>query len=351
MLAAGPWGALESLSEAADIGKRLAGFWMGSIEEVGIALEIAAGGQVSATLTSPEPVFYGGTFTPAPDDKNVVNLTLEAPEGRWTARCALRDQSKLVLTFEDGSTSECTRKATFNWSTWGTYYYLRPRPERFVEAVEAMTGEGILDKDFVNVADVTILLSQVLHQNPSQIKSWIGQINRKGRERLWNTVLWYSRTAEAAQIMMDDSGKKGRRWSQYYESGSQVVTQIDPTEPPMLDMNWGYFMATGDTTAVRNIIRAFNYGEFESAIDAWESSQKTPSDRERFAKGMAFRAAKWSVGANCARHSRVLAYCDQLLKSGDLTNQERATLAEAMSSVDVQMARARFAVDVSSKSD
>jgi len=322
----------------------LVGTWTGSTQDVRFIFEFAENGDAALTeiATNSEPTFFDGRFEPAMDNEPGVVVTLAANDRSVSVRCTVKDETILECRFDDSFSVTCTRNTDFDWELWGTYYYLRPRPERFVQAVTAMSQQGVLDREFGDIADVAILLSQILERNPSQIRGWLGEIDRTGRESLWEYILWYSRSKEAADILMEKSGNTGGRWSRHYESGAPVVYRMDPDQPNVLDMNWGCFMATGSREPVRNIIRAFNHVRYEEAIDGWERSRKTTRDRERLLKGMAFRAARWSVQANCTQHSRVLAYCDELLESGDLNAVERSTLKSILDAADIQLARARL---------
>ncbi len=188
----------------------------------------------------------------------------------------------------------------FNYEKWMTFYYQNPQPEYFVKAVKQMIQDGIFDKKSAH-PPLIAFLSQILAQNPDKINDWTSQLKEEIKlyDELWTQILLASNTKD----------KKSR-----------PVYEIFPVHPGVLDMNWGYFSATGDKRAIRNIIKAFQYNELiESA----------PSDKKLLLTSI-IKAAEWSLNSNCKQHPLVLEYCFEIFESNALTKDEKFLLGSVL---------------------
>jgi hypothetical protein len=327
------------------------GSWTGSQMSARFILELEE--NMNATLTGIsaqilrnaffEPALSHGTYEVI-EGESAAELSLIVDNRKAVYRCFLEDRTHLKCFVGTEDAIEFTKidDAEFDWSLWGTYYYLNPLPEKFTRAAIAMAKSGVLDQARHTIADLRMLMSSVMAQNPGRIGEWMREVDRDAHKTFWDDVLYYSRTKEGTDILLEEGKKKGRRFARFVEQGAPIAHEIDPEGADTIDLNWGYFFATGDTRAVHNVIRAFAHAEYEPFIEAWENSKKTRKDAKNYNLGAAYRAARWSIHANCTQHSRVLRFCDDLLQSGNVTPAESTTLSSILSSADVEMARRHY---------
>jgi hypothetical protein len=113
-----------------------------------------------------------------------------------------------------------------------------------------------------------------------------------------------------------------------------LTKEID--SPSVLDMLWGYFFATGDEAPIRRIVSALNYSEYAGALDRYETSKKTPDDRNQAYYDAIFRAAVSSLSTTWRQHPRIKEICDGLLKDNKLSPTETQLLKQMLANLNAE---------------
>ena len=293
-----------------------------------------------------EPTFSKGSYHSKEGEESSFSVELSRNRNAFTLSGEAKDPDTLEVSFDGEQTVLFNRLQAeeFDWQLWGTYYYLNPRPSKFPVAANRMHDEGVLEQPRHVIADLRMLMAATLGRNPDQVTAWMSLIDRSTHKEFWDDVLYYSNTIAGTDILLKEGRGKGSRWERFIKKGAPVPYEINPESADTVDLNWGYFFATGDTRSIRNIIGALKYAEYLPAVEAWQSSKKSKSDARRFNLGAAFQSAIWSVQSNCTQHRKVLEYCDQLLTSGKLHKDERIHLQAILQSREVNQARNHYAM-------
>jgi hypothetical protein len=203
-------------------------------------------------------------------------------------------------------------------SEWLTYYYLHPKPQLVVSAVQFMSTQGHLQEGHAQTP-FCVFLAQVFAANTSEIDTWFGQL-RKGTEDEKSAlalVLWMVETGDNKD-MLTSLGKDGSAGFQNY-----VHDLLADHRPPdlihdeirnagFLDALWASFFASGDERYVKRIISALPLVQEKG-------------DVQRMLIG---GAARWSLASNAYQHPKVMEICEAQLK--ELPADQRAALAEVI---------------------
>ena len=109
--------------------------------------------------------------------------------------------------------------------------------------------------------------------------------------------------------------------------------------PVVLDALWAFYFATGDHRAVRRIVAALDYMSDFGAAKSYAHTKKTDADKARALRDGIFQAASWSLESLISQHGPLKAFCGDLVRSGDLTPNERCALAIILAKLDPTMWR------------
>jgi len=202
-------------------------------------------------------------------------------------------------------------------SEWLTYYYLHPRPDLVVSAIQFMSAQGELRKGNAQTP-FCVFLANVFTANAAKIDTWFGEL-RSGPEDQQSAlalVLWMTGT-DSSQILLKSLRKEGSASFQKYVN-ELVANDHRPnflhdeiSSPGFLDALWANFFASGDERYVKRVIAAlplFN-----------------DSDASQMLIG---GAARWSLASNAFQHPKVMQICEAQLK--DLPIDQRPALAEVI---------------------
>lgn len=125
---------------------------------------------------------------------------------------------------------------------------------------------------------------------------------------------------------------------QAFQDACHSLEFSDPYEtllfPDQLDRLWGEFFATGRYKPVRRLIDALSLAPYKETADAALENGKMPEGKDalhNFWRGMTFKAAVWSLGANCKNHRLVRQYCAWALNNEDLPANDAALLRAILS--------------------
>jgi hypothetical protein len=211
---------------------------------------------------------------------------------------------------------------------WMTSYYKSPSPEKFVPEVRSMIRAGVLKFEH-NQPPAVAFLSQVMATNPEMVPKWLEEfkdLDEKQQSIIW-AAAWYSRTTEARKFFEDKS------LDIYLEQPAPSILEMEVNNPAVLDMLWGYFMATGKEQPVRRIISAFDLSEYLGDVEGFRTSEKTERDKEKAYLGVTFKAAMWSLEQNCRQHPLVMQYCEGIYIDENLSQDQRLWLGVVLSKV------------------
>lgn len=212
---------------------------------------------------------------------------------------------------------------------WVSSYFTSPHPERFVEEVRAMSSAGYFSKESSKPPLITFL-GRVMAQNPEKLGSWM-----KGLEGLPQNdmdtlyaALWFSGTEEGKQCL------ESRGIKDYAGKNPPDVLNMEIDSPVVIDMLWGWFFATGDETAIRRVISAFNLYVHEGAMDRFKASRHTAADKRAAYQDLAFKAAQLSLLDNCTKHAEAKEIAERFYAGKTLNKAENLWLGVILAKVD-----------------
>lgn len=210
---------------------------------------------------------------------------------------------------------------------WVTHYYKAPSPDRLISEVRALSKAGVLRKSAQ--PPLVGFMSRIMKANPDHIQKWIvalSDLPQEGKDILLEAA-WYSDTKEARKYFKDHG------LSKYLKEKAPNILEMDVSSPEVLDMLWGYFMATGRKEPISRIVKAFELSKYQGALKRLKTSEKTEKVKKEAYLEATFQAACWSLESNCKQHPRVLKICEQLFVSDTLSKPERLWLAVILSKV------------------
>jgi len=201
---------------------------------------------------------------------------------------------------------------------WLTYYYLHPRPDLVVSAVQYMSGQGLLLKPNASTP-FCIFLANVFAANPAKVETWFEEL-RTGKEDQRSALaltLWRANTSGSESLLKALSKEGSAPFQQYVNElladnhhPDLLHNEID--KPGRLDALWAGFFATGDERYVKRIIGALPL--FQEKDDVGQM--------------LIGGAAKWSLASNAYQHPKVMQICEAQLK--ELPPDQQAVLAEVI---------------------
>ncbi len=197
-------------------------------------------------------------------------------------------------------------RATPAAEQWLNDYYKKPAPEQFAPAILELSESGYFDqKGHVPLA--IGFIASVFAQNPDRVNEWMDASRSLpiAHQRLLVSALWYSGNPKGADYLRAFARDCSPSLRQQILAQLDAKPSLSSTEvlsASSLNLQWGVFLATGETTPVRNIL---------AALGTNDNAQLTQDVR-------------WSLAQNAAQHQRVLAICrDELSRQ---PNAVRETL-------------------------
>lgn len=180
---------------------------------------------------------------------------------------------------------------------WLQHYYEKPAPAQFAASISELSRSGYFEQPG-HVSLAIGFISAVFRENPKRVDEWMA-LNRDlpvSHQRLLIAALWYSGLPQGR-----DSLRNSARYCEpeiRQEIGGLLATRPSLNDAPVisassLNLQWGVFLATGDSKPVRQIL---------AALGTDGNSQLSQDVR-------------WSLAQNAAQHDRVLAICrDELAR-------------------------------------
>jgi hypothetical protein len=211
-------------------------------------------------------------------------------------------------------------------SYWMSSYYKAPQPDRFVAEVRKMSKEGNLTNANTE-PPIVAFLSRVIAYNPQRIPAWmtaLADLPNNDKDTL-HKAIWYSNT-KAGNAYLKEHGV-----AKYVDKPAPNILTVEIDDASVLDMLWGYFLATGDQAPIRRIVSAASPAKHTAAPDSQKKPPKT-DDEEQACQVIRYTAA-WSLNSNCREHPRVKEICEKLLKGKDLNPTEMKFLKTIMATL------------------
>jgi hypothetical protein len=208
-------------------------------------------------------------------------------------------------------------------SEWLNYYYVHPRPDLVVSAMQFMSTQGKLQEANAKTP-YCVFLANVFAANAAKVETWFGEL-RSGPEDQKSAlalVLWMTDT-KGSQSLLKSLSKEGSPTFQEYvtelaaDDHRPDFLHDEINSPGFLDALWVSFLVSGDERYVKRVISALPL--------------INDSDTGRMLIG---GAAKWSLASNAFQHPKVMQICEAQLK--ELPDQQRAALAEVIQSAREQ---------------
>ena len=211
---------------------------------------------------------------------------------------------------------------------WMTFYYAEPQPERFVEEVRKLAALGVLatpERAFPAI----VFLGAVIAQNGHRVQAWFDALLDLGAAdlRALQDAAWLSRAPEAHAYLT----AKGLTPTTGAQQAELLDMKVDPT---VLDALWARYFATGDLRAVRKVVSALDHMTDFGAAKAYSSTAKTDADKARATRDAIFQAASWSLESLMREHAPLKDFCADLVRSGEMTANERCALAITLAKLE-----------------
>jgi len=213
----------------------------------------------------------------------------------------------LLLSFVTASSALASSSSAEQWLN---NYYQQPAPERFTSAILELSKSGYFE-EAGHVPLAIGFVATVFAQNPDKVQSWLGvsRVLPVAHQRILVSALWYSGNPKGAEYL--------RAYSRDCEPGLRAsINELLNSAPSIpnaqvqsvasMNLQWGAFLATGDTAPVRTILAALGSSNLDQDV-------------------------KWSLAQNAAQHERVLSICrDELSRQPNAVQETlRAVINDA----------------------
>lgn len=195
---------------------------------------------------------------------------------------------------------------------WLNHYYENPQPDQFVPAIYELSRNGYFEQPG-HVSQAIGFIAGVFSRNPEQIDQWV--VNLGGlpapHQRLIAAALWYSGSPKGAEYLRAYSRVVNRELRAEID-GLLVLKpslrETDVLSASSLNLQWGAFLATGDSRHIQKVLAAL--GSEEPGLNA---------------------AVLAALAEKAVAHERVYEICQAELarQPAGLRDQMRTALAEA----------------------
>jgi hypothetical protein len=203
---------------------------------------------------------------------------------------------------------------------WITHYYANPEPHRVAEAIHAASSQGFM-KNAQKASPLIGFVAGVISKNPSMAQPLAEQLISLPEVDQPALILgiWYSSHPEAKPLLKELTQfmPKHKVMIDYLLNNDRPTLLELPLEQGawVLDVLWGYFMATGDEALIVRIMSALPWINIKG-------------DVPRLLIG---GAAKWSLISNAIQHKAVMTIClnARMSQPKAVTDVLREVIAEA----------------------
>jgi hypothetical protein len=202
--------------------------------------------------------------------------------------------------------------AARDWSQWLAHYYQVPQSDQIVPAVFALSRSGYFEEPG-QPATAIGFLSAVFAQNPDKVADWMAAFRDLpvAHQRLVASALWYSglpgSDRQLRALARNCSPELRGEFEQLLAQGAKAVRETPVLSESSLNLQWGAFLATGDSQHIVNALAALGSGE----------------------PGLS-TAARLALAEKAATHPRVYEICQAQLarQPANVRDQMRAALME-----------------------
>lgn len=187
---------------------------------------------------------------------------------------------------------------------WMSFYYVHRDTEAVVGAVREMFRRGWFDRESAR-PPLVAFLSSIFYQNQKQLEPWLAELDPLGLEQkkyLWLAMDWSgSSQAETLLRRLRDQHEGDTRefLETLIQEENRPLVEMDISEPLVLDILWGQFVASGDERCVQKVIGALHGLDGKGDVN----------------KMLIGGAARWSLATNAKDHARVLEICKREVTS------------------------------------
>ncbi|RUO98161.1 hypothetical protein [Hyphomicrobium sp.] len=206
---------------------------------------------------------------------------------------------------------------------WINGYRKNPEPKRLPEAVKAMAAFGT-PRDSDQSGVYVGFVAGVLGANPDMASDLITKmfplppedqvlivkaIAYSGLPRWRNTMTAFVERMPARRVLID----------KYVFGNKPTLTEISvKDDASVIDLNWGYFFATGWEAPVRRIVATLELAEEKDKVDLLTTGAM----------------AKWTLAQNAARNEDLLVMLKKI--SSDADPKVRKPLGEVIDAAETQ---------------
>lgn len=227
-----------------------------------------------------------------------------------TSKIALLGMSLALVLFSAGPVVAAPAR---DWPQWLAHYYQAPQTDQVVPAVFALSRNGYFEEAGQRATAIGFL-SAVFAQNPDKVDDWMAAFRDlpAAHQRLVASARWYSGLPggdRSLRLLAQQSSPAVRsEVEQLLAQGVASVRSTPVRSEASLNLQWGAFVATGESQHILNALAALGSGE----------------------PGLS-TAARFALAEKAAAHPRVYEICQAQLaqQPADVQNQMRAALADA----------------------
>lgn len=215
----------------------------------------------------------------------------------------------LIIPAQAGSARAASAR---DWSQWLTHYYQAPQADQLVPAVFALSRSGYFEQAG-QPATAIGFLSAVFAQNPEKVDDWMAAFRDLpvAHQRLVAAALWYSGLpdggARLRTLARHSNPELRNDLHQLIAQGAAPVREAPVLSEASLNLQWGAFLATGESQHIVNALAALGSGDSRLST-----------------------AARFSLAEKAAAHAKVYEICQTQLarQPAHVRDQLQAALAE-----------------------
>lgn len=193
---------------------------------------------------------------------------------------------------------------------WLNNYYQQPAPERFTSAIFELSRTGYFE-EAGRVPLAIGFIATVFAQNPDKVQSWLGvsRVLPVSHQRILVAALWYAGNPKGAEYLKAhsrDCEPSLRASINALINSSPSIKDAGVQSISSLNLQWGAFLASGETAPVQSILAALGNSSLDQDV-------------------------RWSLAQNAVQHERVLAICrDELSRQPNAVRERlRAVILDA----------------------
>ncbi|MCG8643900.1 MAG: hypothetical protein MI862_29535, partial [Desulfobacterales bacterium] len=220
---------------------------------------------------------------------------------------------------------------------WMQFYYTDPSPNAFPNWLKRLSAEGLL-RDEKRQFPFLGFAATIFEANARKVPEWIEGIDalpKKDRKTVY-IALWLSNTKESRNLLSDVSRRRLLETRNYFnfqtEHQPPKLNEIDKYWG-FLDIQWGWFLASGAKEPVENITSVLTFASFLGSKKKYPEP-KTKEEKWAVINERLFQSAMRSLQSNCKTHSRVMEICEEIYEEGTLEHLAQWSLKSIL--IDVK---------------